>query len=204
MEHPSQGEGISATVTRHPSNGTVSVKGTILGLGPTPQMIHWMAAAPTTRGIGFAGSGQPYPNKEIAYSNTPHVGAIPSADGVFSLTLRDIPAGYYTGLGSVYVPPVIEFKTMNSAGQSFHTYLWITDTAAPYRWGSGRPATMLPAPLTDRTSDRSMYYFGREQLPLFENQEAQLRAKGYHGDMVQRGWPEATDAEPWDHVSAPA
>ena len=130
MEHPSQGEGISATVTRHPSNGTVSVKGTILGLGPTPQMIHWMAAAPTTRGIGFAGSGQPYPNKEIAYSNTPHVGAIPSADGVFSLTLRDIPAGYYTGLGSVYVPPVIEFKTMNSAGQSFHTYLWITDTAA--------------------------------------------------------------------------
>jgi hypothetical protein len=167
-------------------------------------MIHWIAAAPTTRGIGFAGSGQPYPNKEIAYSNTPHIGAIPSFDGSFELTLKDIPAGYYAGLGSVYVPPVIEFKTVNAVGQSFHTYLWITDTAAPYRWSSGRPATMLPAPLTDRTSDRSMYYFGREQLPLFENQEAQLRAKGYHGDMVQRGWPEANDKDPWDTVSAPA
>jgi hypothetical protein len=63
---------------------------------------------------------------------------------------------------------------------------------------------MLPAALTDRTSDRSMYYFGREQLPLFDSQEAQLRAKGYHGDMVQRGWPEATDGEPWTSVVPPA
>ena len=63
---------------------------------------------------------------------------------------------------------------------------------------------MLPAALTDRTSDRSMYYYGREQLPLFENQEAQLRAKGYHGDMVQHGWPEANDADPWATVPAPA
>ena len=121
MEHPSQGDGVSAAVLRHPSDGTVSVKGRVTGLGFGPQMIHWIAAAPTTRGIGFAGSGQHYPNKDIAYSNTPHIGSFPSAAGTFTLKLKDIPAGYYTGLGSVYVPPVIEFKSVNQAGQSFHT-----------------------------------------------------------------------------------
>jgi len=207
MEHPSQGDGVEAVVKRNAGNGSVSVNGRITALGTIPQTIRWMAAAPTTRGIGFNGSGQPYPNKEIAYSNTPHSGEVKSNDGSFQLMLKDIPAGYFTGLGSIYVPPVIEFESVaNHLGkpQRFHTYLWITDTAAPYRWISGSPATLRPEVAAPGAIGRAMYYIGRETMPLFDNQEAQLRAKGYEGDMTERGWPSADDAHPFAHVPPPA
>lgn len=207
MEHPSQGDGVEAVVKRNAGNGSVSVNGRITALGTIPQTIRWIAAAPTTRGIGFSGSGQPYPNKEIAYSNTPHSGEVKSNDGSFQLTLKDIPAGYFTGLGSIYVPPVIEFETVAAhmgKPQRFHTYLWITDTAAPYRWISGSPATLRPEVAAPGAIGRAMYYIGRETMPLFDNQEAQLRAKGYEGDMTERGWPSADDAHPFAHVPSPA
>ena len=203
MEHPSSGNGVEGVVRRDPATGRVSVRGRILGVGVEPQTIHWRAAAPTTRGIGFAGSGQPYPNKEIAFENTPHQGIVQSPDGSFNLDLKGIPAGYFSGLGSVYVPPLIEFVTVGSSSRIQST-LWINDTAAPYRWISGAPATMRPEVADEESMGRSMYYFGREQMPLFNNQEAQLRAKGYPGDMTGRGWPEPEDAKPWTHVVPPA
>ena len=205
MEHPSQGDGIEAVVKRNAGNGSVSVEGRITALGVAAQTIRWIAAAPTTKGIGFNGSGQPYPNKEIAYSNTPHRGEINSVNGSFQLTLKDIPAGYFAGLGSIYVPPVIEFESLPASGKApFHTYLWITDTAAPYRWISGGPATLRPEMDIPGATGRAMYYSGRETMPLFDSQEAQLRAKSYHGDMVERGWPSADDAHPFAHTPAPA
>jgi hypothetical protein len=206
MEHPSNGNGVSAVVRRNPADGTVSVTGSFTALGMTPMTLVWQAAAPVTRGISFAGSGQPYPNKEIAYENTPHKGVIETTDGTFQITLKDIPAGYYSGLGSVYVPPLIEFKAQSKAEpirQAVAT-LWINDTAAPYRWLGGSPATQRPVANTPDSTGRSMYYFGREELPLFDNQEALLRAKAYPGDMSARGWPEPEDAKPWSHTPAPA
>jgi hypothetical protein len=109
MEHPSSGKGVEGTVRRNPSTGSVIINGRVTGLGPQPQTIYWIAAAPVTRGIGFAGAGAPYPNREIAFENTPHQGKVDSADGSFSIELKDIPAGYYSGLGSIYVPPMVEF-----------------------------------------------------------------------------------------------
>ena len=203
MEHSSNGEGIATTVRRNPGSGTVTVTGRITGLGITPQTIYWQAAAPTTRGIGFAGSGQPYPNRDIAFSGTPHTGRIQSPDGSFTLNLKSIPAGYFSGLGSIYIPPSIEFISVSGSNR-FTTTLEIHATAAPYRWISGAPATLQAEVDTPDSSGRSMYYTGREQLPLFINQEAQLRAKGYPGDMVARGWPEADDAKPWTSVPPPA
>jgi hypothetical protein len=204
MEHPSTGTGVEAVVKRNPSDGSVTVTGRITGLGSLTQQITWRAAAPTTRGIGFAGSGQPYPNKEIAYENTPNQGVIDSADGSFVLQLKGIPAGYYSGLGSIYVPPMVEFHSLANGNKTYHTTLWINDTAAPYRWLGGAPATMRPEIDTPDSTGRAMYYYGREQMPLFDNQEAQLRAKAYPGDMTGRGWPEADDAKPWSQVIPPA
>jgi len=204
MEHPSSGDGVEGVIRRDPSTGFVKVAGRITGLGIEPQKIMWRAAAPTTRGIGFAGSGQPYPNKEIAFANTPNAGVVESIDGSFQIDLKGIPAGYYVGLGTTYVPPLIEFLAVTKSGKRFQTSLWINDTAAPYRWIAGAPATLRPQIDTEEATGRAMYYFGREQLPLFENQEAQLRAKGYPGDMVGRGWPDTDERKPWSRVTAPA
>jgi hypothetical protein len=49
-----------------------------------------------------------------------------------------------------------------------------------------------------------MYYSGRDQLPLFENQEALLRARGYPGDLAGRGWADIEDSKPWSHTPSPA
>jgi hypothetical protein len=203
MEHPSNGTGVEAVVKRNPADGSVTVTGRVTGLGTIAQTITWRAAAPTTRGIGFAGSGQPYPNKDIAYENTPNQGVVESPDGSFVIQLKGIPAGYYAGLGSVYIPPMVEFHSASKSG-AYRTTLWINDTAAPYRWIAGAPATMRPEIDTPESTGRAMYYYGREQLPLFDNQEAQLRAKGYPGDMTGRGWPEPDDAKPWTRVIPPA
>lgn len=204
MEHPSNGKGVEGIVRRNPANGKVTVQGRVTGLGPQPQTIHWLAAAPVTRGIGFAGSGAPYPNRDIAFENTPHKGVVESMDGSFTIELKDIPAGYYAGLGSIYVPPMVEFVSVLKGGAKFASNLWINDVAVPYRWIAGAPATLRPAVADEDNMGRAMYYAGRDQLPLFENQEALLRARGYPGDLTGRGWPDIEDAKPWTHTPSPA
>lgn len=204
MEHPSIGEGVEGVVRRNSDNGSVTIQGRITGLPSIPQKIYWMGASPVTRGIGFSGSGLPYPNREIAMEGTPNKGMMESADGSFTIQLKDIPAGYYSGLGSVYVPPLVEFSSVTKDGKRLHASLWINDTAVSYRWISGAPATLRPSAPEPESMGRAMYYSGRDQMPLFDNQEAQLRAKGYPSDMTGRGWPEPADAAPWAHVSPPA
>jgi hypothetical protein len=204
MEHPSIGTGVEGVVRRNASDGTVSIVGRVLGLGNAPQRIMWIAAAPVTRGIGFSGSGQPYPNRDIALEGTPNRGVVDSPDGSFRIQLAGIPAGYFSELGSTYVPPLVEFLSTSRDGKRLHTSLWINDTAAPYRWISGAPAPLRPAVADSESMGRAMYYTGRDSLPLFDNQEAQLRAKGYPSENTGRGWPRADDVAPWTHVVPPA
>ena len=203
MEHPSTGNGVEGTVRRNPDN-SVTVSGRITGLNGEPQTVYWKAASPPTRGIGFAGAGLPYPNQDIAYENSPNQGTIQSPDGSFTIQLKGIPSGYFSGLGSIYVPPLIEFYSKSQSGRIFHSTLWINDTAAPYRWTSGAPATLRPEVDTPESTGRAMYYHGREQLPLFDNQEALFRARGYPAEMCEKGWPNASDAQPWKKIPSPA
>jgi hypothetical protein len=203
MELQVSGKGVSAVVRRDPTTGKVQVVGSISALGPTPQVIEWIAATPTTRGMSFSGSGQPYPNRTIAFEGTPNKGTVQSHDGAFTIELAGIPAGYYSGLGAVYVPPTIEFLC-TANGRTVKALLPIVETAAPFRWIGGAPPTMLPQPNTPTSTGRAMYYSGREDVAIFDNQEALLRAKAYPGDMAARGWPEADDAAPWSSIPAPA
>ena len=205
MEHPSIGNGVEGVVRRNPSDGSVTITGRVTGLGTAPQRITWIAAAPVTRGIGFSGSGQPYPNRDIALEGTPNQGVVDSADGTFKIKLKGIPAGYYSGLGGLYVPPLVEFMSRTHDGKKrVHTALWVNDTAAPFRWLNGEPAPMAPEVVEEGSVGRAMYYAGRDTMPLFDNQEAQLRAKGYPGEKTARGWPDASDKKPWEHVVPPA
>jgi hypothetical protein len=203
MELQVSGKGVSAVVRRDPTTGKVQVVGSVSVLGPMPQIIEWEAAAPTTRGMSFSGSGQPYPNRAIAFEGTPNKGSVQSENGSFTIELAGIPAGYYSGLGAVYIPPTIEFLC-TANGRTQKALLPIVETAAPFRWIGGAPPTMLPQPNTPTSTGRAMFYAGREGLSMFANQEAQLRAKAYPGDMAARGWPEADDAAPWSSVPAPA
>lgn len=204
MEHHVEGHGVTGTAIRNPTNGNVTVKGRVTVLGMQPQVIEWIAAAPVTRGIGFAGSGQPYPSRDIAMEGTPNKGKIESSNGSFTIELKDIPAGYYSGLGSIYVPPTIEFYAKGADSRTEKALMSIAETAAPFRWTGGSPDTMLPTENTEHSTGRAMFYDGRETIPLFANQEAQLRAKAYPSDMTARGWPEADDAAPWSSIPAPA
>ena len=131
MEHPSHGKGVEGVVRRNPANGKVTIQGRVTGLGPQPQTIHWLAAAPVTRGIGFAGSGAPYPNRDIAFENTPHKGVIESTDGTIIGTGANAQyISYLLGGGAFAVGTVagvndLEIErtaaTGNGAG---HTALW--------------------------------------------------------------------------------
>ncbi len=202
MEHRSEGHGVSATVRRDPTTGKVSVVGMLTQFANMQQTVEWIAAAPVTRGISFAGSGQPYPNRYIAMEGTPNQGQFETMTGAFQIELAGIPAGYYSGLGAIYVPPTIEFYC--SAGeQKTKAILSISETAVPYRWIGGAPDTMTPQANTEESTGRAMYYGGRDNIPLFENQEALLRTKAFPADMTARGWPEAEDAHPWTYIPAP-
>jgi hypothetical protein len=202
MEHPSIGNGVEAVVRRNVKDGTVSVIGRITGLPSVPQKISWVGAAPLTRGIGFSGAGMPYPNRNIALENTPNAGSVFSSNGSFTILLKEMPAGYFSELGSTYIPPMLEFLSETDDGKKLRTSLWINDTAAPYRWISGAPASMRPTAADG--SGRAMYYEGRDEMPLFDNQEAQLRARAYPSDLVAKGWAIPIDAKPWAHKVPPA
>lgn len=204
MEHPSIGNGVDAIIRRNTNDGSVLIQGRISGLPSIPQKISWMGASPLTRGIGFSGSGLPYPNREIAMENTPNQGSMFSPNGSFTLTLKEMPAGYFSELGSLYIPPMLEFVSETHDGKRFYTNLWINDTAAPYRWNSGAPASLRPDAPDEKSMGRAMYYEGRDTMQLFDNQEAQLRAKSYPSDLVRRGWAMPIDANPWAQVSPPA
>jgi hypothetical protein len=204
MERRVEGAGVEATVRRE-ADGRVRIQGRILALGTTPQSIAWSAAAPPSRGIGFAGAAQPYPNRDIALSRTPNRGTLDSPDGTFVIELVGMPAGYYTSLGTVYVPPVLELASRTkSDGAVWHGMLQLDETAAPFRWIAGAPATLKPAAAEPDATGRAMYYFGREQLPHFPNQEALLRARAYPTEAAARGWSDAVDASPWATTPAPS
>jgi hypothetical protein len=200
MEHQSSGHGVNATVRRDPTTGKVTVVGVLTLFPGAYQVVEWIAAAPVTRGISFAGSGQPYPNRYIAFEGTPNQGHFES-QGDFQITLEDLPAGYYSGLGAVYVPPTIEFY-VKVGEQKSKALLSISETAVPYRWIGGAPDTLVPQANTEYSTGRAMYYDGRENIPLFENQEALLRAKAYPTSAAL-GLPDTSDANPWTYIPAP-
>ena len=70
--------------------------------------LRYWAANPPTTGSSFTGSGLPYPNRDIAYENTPNQGTIEIYDINFSLKFIK-PNSYYIDEGKVLVRPHVNF-----------------------------------------------------------------------------------------------
>ncbi len=143
-----------------------------------PQNITWLAAAPATRSSSWSGSGMPYPNRSIAMDNSPHQGTVVSPDGSFVIRLDAMPNAFYTGLGSVYVPPHVRIDFEVGATRA-RTYIQLSD-GIPFR-----TLTYAPPPMTAPKRD-VMFYSGRELLTVRSAEEI-LRASAYPTNEAAAG-----------------
>jgi len=197
------GDGVTVQVTRDTS-GRISIVGSMTKFGGQRQKIRWISPNGPHRTTGFNGSGLPYHDAEQAFFNTPNSGVIESPNGTFKINMNTLPSAYYTGLGSTYVPPVLMLESrLDNSMESYRTHVFLSPTGIPYRWIAGSPPGPRIAPSEEEVG-RSMFYTGREQLGLFQNQEAQLRFKGYPTMQTATELPDQIDAHPWTNVTAPA
>ena len=160
------GNGVNATMTHNDTTGRVTLQGRILAKEAQPMKIKWRAAAPATRGLGSRGAFQPYPNRHMAFDGTPNVGQTQSRDGTFTIELQGMPAGYYSGLGAMYVPPTVELYITGDADKQTIKLLLALEEP-----------TMLPVANTSESTGRAMYYADKVGGPIFLTQEARLRAQ---------------------------
>lgn len=156
-------------------NGKIFITGHILAL-PGPMTIKWRAAAPSTKGMSFSGSGFPHPNQEQAYDVRSTSGELKSTAGMFKLTLDEMPGAYYSGLGSIYVPPHVEFDAMNSTGKTWKGTVLLAEYDIPFRWISGSPPGIPSSNNPDE--GRAMFYKWNPDSGV-RSQEAILRSRAF-------------------------
>ena len=131
--------------------------------------IYYWAASPPTLGTSFSGSGMPYPSPEVAYDRTPNKGIVKVVNGSFTFTMK-YPNAYYIGLGSLYIPPHINFKVAELNKPELYFSVQVDD---------GIPFRMLtyPAPPTNKPRVSPLFYCEPEQGA--RTQEDILRASSY-------------------------
>ena len=92
--------------------GDLVIQGKLKNVSAMSKLFFW-AAAPPTYGTSFSGSGMPYNDPLTAYDRTPNKGVIDVQNGNFTINMK-YPNAYYIGLGSVYIPPHINFKVSDT------------------------------------------------------------------------------------------
>jgi len=158
-------------VALYNGDGDIHVKGTIKNLSPSSTILYWAACPPDYR-QSYTGSGIPFPSPSLAYENTPNKGAVESTNnGKFEFKIR-YPNSYYTGLGTVYMPPHVHIKVCdkNNSNQKIHT-IKLSD-GIPFR------TLTYPPPPKDYPRCNSTFYSGRDRLPV-RTQEQICRDSGY-------------------------
>ena len=148
--------------------GDLVVQGRLKNVSSMSKLFFW-AAAPPTYGTSFSGSGMPYSDPLTAYDRTPNKGVIDVQNGNFTINMK-YPNAYYIGLGSVYIPPHINFKVSETGKDDTYFSVQIDD---------GIPFRMLtyPAPPTKKPRSSAMFYYEPEKGA--RTQEAILRASAY-------------------------
>jgi len=149
-------------------SGDLIVNGNIKTNSPTSKLYFW-AAAPPTFGTSYSGSGMPYPSPEVAYDRTPNKGVVSVVNGQFSINMK-YPNAYYTGLGSLYIPPHINFKVCED-GKSDSYFSVQVDDGIPFRM------LTYPAPPTNKPRISPLFYLEPEKGA--RSQETILRVSGY-------------------------
>jgi len=129
----------------------------LLSTGKQIYVQYWASSPPDSR-HSFSGSGLPFPNEEMAYSNSPNVGrALLGNDGSFSIKLL-YPNSYYKTLGSDYVKPTVKLIFSDENGNMYGKIVTvILGDGIPYRsltWNRKRNSLNGP-----------MFYRGTYSLP---------------------------------------
>lgn len=150
----------------------VVVRGRVMDAGVDAGRLRYLAAAPPDRRGSFAGSGMPFASSAQAFYNSPNQGqAAVGNDGTFELRLARHPNSYYSGIGTVLVPPCVHVA-YRCRGRPYRALIKIVDTAVPFRlltYPSGRSGPM--------------FYHVPEQPA--RTQEAILRSTAFPADNVQ-------------------
>jgi len=126
--------------------------------------LRYWAANPPTTGLSFSGSGLPYPNRDVAYENTPNQGTIEIYDINFSLKFIK-PNSYYINQGKVLVRPHVNF--MFTVGENIPIggiYKREIEDYIPYR--------------TLSMERKNVMFYQNAPLPI-RTQEQILRDSGY-------------------------
>jgi hypothetical protein len=155
-------------------NGKIIVNGNV----GYPASISWKAAAPLTRGISFSGSGFPHPNQEQAYDVRSKSGKIESKMGEFRIVLDEVPGSYYSGLGSIFVPPHVELEITSLDGRVVKKNVLLENFVTPFRWISGAPPGHAVGQSTTGEEGRAAFYAWNPDSGV-RSQEAILRGRGY-------------------------
>jgi hypothetical protein len=155
-------------------NGKIIVNGNV----GYPASISWKAAAPLTRGISFSGSGFPHPNHEQAYDVRSKSGKIESKMGEFRIVLDEVPGSYYSGLGSIFVPPHVELEITSLDGRVVKKNVLLENFVTPFRWISGAPPGHAVGQSTTGEEGRAAFHAWNPDSGV-RSQEAILRGRGY-------------------------
>lgn len=94
--------------------------------------LHFLAAAPPDFRESYSGSGLPFASPKMAFDNTPNHGEMDiDSRGNFSITMMT-PNSYYTGHGTVLVPPIVYVTYTETTGKT-RTVSIKVDDSIPYR-----------------------------------------------------------------------
>ena len=145
-------------------SGDYTVRGKVVSKTSNPTVIFW-AANPPTYNTSFSGSALPFPNPKIAYENSINKGAIVANNNEFEFKIH-YPNSYYIGLGTVLVPPHVNFRICEPGGRD-KIYKISLGESIPFR-------TLTYPPL--RSSP--LFYAKPNSKPIL-SQEAILRNSGY-------------------------
>ncbi len=155
--------------------GKITVRGQLKS-GPSNSTVLYWAASPPNYRTGFTGSALPYANPEMAHQMTPNRGVTKANGGHFEFQIM-FPNSYYTGLGTVYMPPHVFVKVCDENGEG---------EIQTIKLGEGVPFRMLTYPnVKGAARDNATFYAGRDRFPVRTQEEI----------LIDSGYPE-TDKMP--------
>ena len=142
--------------------------------------VQYWAPSPPDSMHSFSGSGLPFPNEEVAYSNSPNIGrALLGKDGSFIIKLM-YPNSYYKKMGSEYVKPNVKILFNDQDGNMYGKIITVS-------LGEGIPYRSLTWPRKRNWLDCPMFFTGNYQLP-FRTQYQVLQSFYYPKKEYDNYW----------------
>jgi len=158
-------ESCDVTVSTNPGKQTIvegvikdPLRSRLLSIGKQVYVQYWAPSPPDYR-HSFSGSGLPFPNEEVAYSNSPNVGrALLGKDGSFSIKMM-YPNSYYKKMGAEYVNPNVKILFNDQDGNMYGKIITVS-------LGEGIPYRSTTWPRKRNWLNGPLFYAGNETLPF--------------------------------------